>query len=124
MTGPVHDAVDHPAHYTAHPSGIECIELTRMLPFAIGNAVKYIWRWELKNGIEDLRKARWYLRDAHQHRDLNRIPVKAWGLAQVIAREDTNRDRATLLTAVITGPLQFADQLLTHAIYMSGGPDA
>lgn len=58
-----HDPVNHPRHYTAHPSGVECIEITRHMGFNCGNAVKYIWRADLKNGIEDLEKAIWYLRD-------------------------------------------------------------
>lgn len=60
----VHDAVSHPRHYTSHESGVECLELTRRLTFVVGNAVKYVWRADLKNGIEDLEKARFYLRDA------------------------------------------------------------
>ena len=56
------DAVDHPSHYTSHPSGIECIQVTEHMGFCLGNAVKYIWRAGLKGDeIEDLRKARWYL---------------------------------------------------------------
>jgi len=58
---PPQDAVNHPAHYTAHPSGVECIDITEHMNFNLGNAVKYIWRWERKNGMEDLLKARWYL---------------------------------------------------------------
>jgi hypothetical protein len=59
-----HDPVEHPRHYTSHPSGIECIEITRHMGFNLGNAVKYIWRADLKdNAIEDLRKARWYIDD-------------------------------------------------------------
>lgn len=55
------DAVD-PAHYRAHPSGIECIQITEHMGFCLGNAVKYIWRCDLKSdAIEDLRKARWYI---------------------------------------------------------------
>jgi hypothetical protein len=57
-----HDPVNHPRHYTAHPSGIECITVTEHMNFNIGNAVKYLWRAGLKNGIEDLRKAEWYVR--------------------------------------------------------------
>jgi len=54
--------VEHPAHYTSHPSGIECIEITEHFNFCIGNAIKYIWRAGLKlDGIEDCRKAIWYL---------------------------------------------------------------
>jgi len=55
------DMVNHPPHYTAHPSGIECIQITEHMGFCLGNAMKYIWRADLKNGIEDLRKARWYI---------------------------------------------------------------
>jgi Protein of unknwon function (DUF3310) len=55
------DPVEHPTHYTSHPSGIECITITQHMPFVLGNAMKYIWRADLKNGIEDLEKARWYL---------------------------------------------------------------
>lgn len=55
--------VNHPAHYNRHPSGVECITITRHMSFNLGNAVKYIWRADLKNGIEDLQKAVWYLTD-------------------------------------------------------------
>jgi hypothetical protein len=56
------DAVQHPPHYTSHPSGIECIQVTEHMNFCLGNAVKYVWRASLKgNAIEDLRKAIWYL---------------------------------------------------------------
>lgn len=58
-----HDAVNHPKHYTQHKSGIECIQITRHMGFNLGNAMKYIWRADLKNGIEDLQKAVWYLQD-------------------------------------------------------------
>lgn len=56
--------VDHPPHYTSHPSGIECIEITRHMCSNLGNAFKYIWRCDLKRtAIEDLEKAIFYLRD-------------------------------------------------------------
>ena len=56
-----HDPVNHPRHYTAHPSGVECIQITEHMGFTLGNAMKYIWRADLKAGVEDLKKARWYL---------------------------------------------------------------
>ena len=57
-----HDSVNHPKHYTEHPSGIECVQITEHMGFCLGNAVKYIWRADLKgNAIEDLEKARWYI---------------------------------------------------------------
>lgn len=58
------DIVNQPPHYTAHPSGVECIEITRHMNFNLGNAIKYIWRADLKgDSIEDLKKAVWYLTD-------------------------------------------------------------
>ena len=54
----------NPAHYRKHPSGIECIEVTRHMNFNIGNAIKYIWRYQDKGDpIENLKKAQWYLND-------------------------------------------------------------
>lgn len=58
----VNDPVNHPKHYTEHPSGVECIEITEHMGFCIGNAIKYLWRAGLKGEqVEDLRKARWYI---------------------------------------------------------------
>lgn len=56
------DAVNHPKHYTSHPSGVECITVTEHMNFCLGNALKYIWRADEKNGVEDLHKAIWYLK--------------------------------------------------------------
>jgi hypothetical protein len=60
------DSVNHPSHYTSHPSGIECITVVEHLTFNVGNAVKYLWRAGLKGGdrqkhLEDLKKAHWYV---------------------------------------------------------------
>lgn len=58
----VANSVSHPQHYTRHPSGVECITITEHMNFNIGNAVKYLWRADLKGEVlEDLQKARWYL---------------------------------------------------------------
>ena len=59
----MHDPVNKPKHYTSHPSGIDCIQITEHMGFNLGNAIKYIWRADLKNdSMEDLRKAEWYIR--------------------------------------------------------------
>ena len=64
-----HDPVNHPKHYTSHPSGVECIQITRHMGFNLGNAMKYIWRANLKyNAIEDLEKAVFYLKDEIEKR--------------------------------------------------------
>jgi Protein of unknwon function (DUF3310) len=57
-----HDPVHHPAHYTTHPSGVECIDVVEHLSFNVGNAVKYLWRAGLKDDrTQDLKKAVWYV---------------------------------------------------------------
>ena len=61
-----HDPINHPTHYTSHPSGVECIEITRYHDFTIGCAIKYLWRAGLKSNeteVEDLKKAIFYIND-------------------------------------------------------------
>lgn len=77
-----HDPVNHPTHYCSHPSGVECIQITEHMKFNLGNALKYIWRADLKNNdLEDLRKARFYidreiaLRLAEPHRPHKIAPI-------------------------------------------------
>jgi hypothetical protein len=57
------ERVNHPQHYTSHPSGVECIDVVEHMSFNLGNACKYIWRAGLKSKdpAEDLRKAIWYV---------------------------------------------------------------
>ena len=67
----------NPDHYRSHPSGVECIEITRHMSFDLGNAVKYIWRADLKHqdgGLEDLRKAAWYIADEIKRREAANTP--------------------------------------------------
>jgi len=62
------DNVNRPAHYQSL-SGIECIDAIQAVverldgfeAVCTANVVKYVWRWKDKNGVEDLRKAQWYL---------------------------------------------------------------
>lgn len=62
------DDINHPTHYTQEDKPFECIELTRLCSFDLGNAIKYLWRYKDKsNPVEDLRKAIWYLNDLHNH---------------------------------------------------------
>ena len=63
------DNVNRPPHYISHPSGVECIQITEHMGFNLGNAIKYIWRADLKaDAIEDLRKAAWYINREIQKR--------------------------------------------------------
>lgn len=61
------DMVSHPRHYTQ--GGIECIDALKAATVGkrgidavcVANIIKYLWRYEEKNGIEDVRKAKWYI---------------------------------------------------------------
>jgi len=59
------DLVNNPPHY--NQTGIECVEAIaaatddRFEYYLQGNILKYLWRYRYKNGIEDLKKAQWYL---------------------------------------------------------------
>lgn len=54
----------NPIHYKNHPSGIECIEITRHMNFNLGSAMKYLWRVDSKDDpITNLEKAVWYIND-------------------------------------------------------------
>jgi len=59
------DLVNSPPHY--NQAGIECIEAILAATheqregYLQGNIIKYIWRYRYKNGLEDLKKARWYI---------------------------------------------------------------
>ena len=63
----VPDMVNHPKHYTQ--GGIECIDALKAATVGkrgieavcVANVIKYLWRYEEKNGIEDVRKAKWYI---------------------------------------------------------------
>ena len=61
---PASDPVNHPSHYTA--GGVECIDAIKAAvpdfkSYCAGNVIKYVWRFTRKNGVEDLKKAEWYL---------------------------------------------------------------
>lgn len=70
-----HDPVNAPGHYRSHPSGVECIQVTEHMGFCLGNAVKYIWRADLKGGLEDLKKARWYIEREIARRERRAEPL-------------------------------------------------
>ncbi len=69
------DNVNHPKHYTSHPSGVECIQVTEHMSFCLGNVMKYLWRADEKGtSMEDLKKARWYLDREIQLREAKNKP--------------------------------------------------
>ena len=92
------DKVNHPEHYTSHPSGVECVQITEHMGFCLGNAVKYIWRADLKaDAIEDLRKARWYItREIERRLRAAEHPLAPTGLRPAALSEPAapNHDRS------------------------------
>lgn len=72
------DNVNHPTHYTN--GKYECIDIlediTKYLKgleaVCTANAVKYLWRWKLKNGVEDLKKANWYINKLIENLEKNK----------------------------------------------------
>lgn len=68
------DNVEKPNHYQGKVECIDCIEsategLTGIEAFCTGNAIKYLYRWKHKNGLEDLQKAQWYILKLLRHLD-------------------------------------------------------
>lgn len=97
-----HDNVNHPAHYTA--GGIECIDAIAaaltcqtdpMHAWLTGQVFKYCWRWPLKNGLEDLKKARFYL--DRLIADVERKDKEEWSKRTPTSTENT---------PAITNPVQ------------------
>lgn len=68
------DMVNHPPHYISE-TGLETIDVIEAFTFDLkgieatdtGNILKYICRWKGKNGLEDLKKAQWYLNHLIAH---------------------------------------------------------
>lgn len=71
------EIVNHPAHYNAHPSNVECIDIVEHHNFNIGNAIKYLWRVDEKGQADDdLRKAVWYIEREIKRRIKERKKVR------------------------------------------------
>ena len=68
------DMVSHPSHYQSE-NGLEVIDVIEAFTFDLkgieatdtGNIIKYICRWKNKNGLQDLKKAMWYLDHLIEH---------------------------------------------------------
>ena len=77
------DNVNHPSHYTQ--GGIECIDALKAAVVGLkgieavdtANAIKYLWRWSKKNGVEDLKKAQFYIN--HLIKEVERKNLKNEG---------------------------------------------
>ncbi|CAB4134695.1 SaV-like [uncultured Caudovirales phage] len=77
----MNDRVNKPVHYTRHPSGVECIEITQHMGFCLGNAVKYCWRsGQKEDEVEDLLKAKWYANRAMTRPYMTHPIASSWDI--------------------------------------------
>lgn len=102
MSITTHDPVNHPSHYTSHPSGVETLEVTRQLSFDCGNAVKYVWRRGDKGTLlQDLHKAAFYLNDAIRNSQLSMgVPASAARILEQVAAVEPDPLAAKFYLAV------------------------
>ena len=93
----MNDNVKHPSHYCK--GGMECIDAIKAAvsditdPFeayCTGNIIKYIWRWNDKNGVEDLNKAKQY--------------------ADIIIEYRESKDKPETVNPVTDKPYQFTNE--------------
>lgn len=107
------DMVNHPKHYAVHPSGVECIELSELMSFCIGNAFKYIWRAGNKiDAKEDLYKAIWYL---DRHLTKSGLNIDCVGLEDHIYGDmtDGTPENIEKLVKVVTSESKLKGEALT-----------
>ncbi|MCQ4257448.1 DUF3310 domain-containing protein [Stutzerimonas stutzeri] len=100
------DMVNHPPHYTGHPSGVECIEVAEHLPFCLGNAFKYLY---LRNAcgsvVENIEQAIWHVnRHNETYPDKPALPEEAREALGEIVVHEPHPFGACML--IIAGPAQ------------------
>lgn len=108
VNGEKHDPVDHPSHYTSEDLyyiPAECIQVSRLLSFSLGNVIKYIWRMGRKgNAVEDAKKACWYLDDAFKTEVETRNEQEALGILSVLGGNDiVDNMKIVLMQDIING---------------------
>jgi Protein of unknwon function (DUF3310) len=111
-----HDPVNHPRHYRSHPSGIETIEVTSQMGNLLGNVVKYVWRTELKAGLQDLQKGRFYLRYLiDRHPDVHYGPIPA-ELLRLVAQAEYHPVKRDFFRAMAENNLDEALHVIDQLI--------
>lgn len=96
------DMINHPDHYKTK-NGLETIDvieaftedLTGIEAVCTANAIKYICRWNKKNGIEDINKAIWYLKKLREHLHEKERPK------EVVAKFHVNEEMCKYVTEIL-----------------------
>lgn len=117
--------VDHPSHYSGSIEAIDAIAaatagLTGVEAFDTGNALKYLWRWKRKNGVEDLNKAAWYIQHLIKHLEGTGAKVEAETETKIEAIETQPSLKKYLTMTINTdGDKIITDIPITDQFYMN-----
>lgn len=122
------DNVNHPDHYKSS-SGLEAIdvieaftsELSGLEAVCTGNALKYILRWKKKNGVEDLKKARWYLNRLIKNLESDNPETKSDRYDRKIRFEFSNRSRAEAVLQNLINSMSLCPYLTVATAYVIAG---
>lgn len=110
------DMVNHPPHYR-HPSGVKCIEITRLCHGNMSAFIQYVWRYDAKGTPEqDLAKARWYMRDTLANDLAATPPPAARLLLEKVIVDEPNAIKKALLYCVLLGSLNTAIDAINDEI--------
>ena len=102
-------SVTNLSHYRSHPSGVECIEVIRGLPFSAGNAIKYIWRAGQKDSAkQDLDKALWYIQDCIDNKAKVLAGEQAIDMFERWANEETDLEKVWAVDSILLNELATA----------------
>lgn len=108
----------NPSHYRSHPSGVECIDVIRELPFSAGNAIKYIWRAGQKDStLQDLDKALWYVRDCIDNKIDFVADNQARDMFQRWVREEDDLDKIAAVESILLNRPEVAESYVEDLRY-------
>jgi hypothetical protein len=118
------DNVNNPKHYNNDPSGVECIDVVEHMDFCLGNAFKYVYRFRDKNGLEDIEKAKWYLKRARTQENTIQTPhafkqLLIYLMDKITSAGDNyerNRVLKEIIKAAITSDPEDASMFIENAI--------
>lgn len=116
-----YDPVNYPQHYTNHPSRVEAIQFTRLLPFSPGNAVKYVMRAPFKgHAAQDFDKAIWYLTDAAENGTSYNVTSDMENvILRVLAHEPDARVRDFLTTLYVPDNALYGHRTKTKTHFLA-----
>jgi hypothetical protein len=110
----------NPQHYTRYE--IQPIEICEILPYNLGCVVKYVLRYDAKNGLEDLEKANWYLERQISQQSSGKLRFFGFGdlheqqVDDFISKNNMSEYVQRIIISIFTNKLQFANEVLQKLI--------